>query len=110
MQPAPSAVHDQEAAAEPPAQSPVRPPAELVLTPAPPAERPREPRPTLRAASAIDDYSDPELLAIGRWVLSDGQLRTDAELIEAMFDELPFRRKGKRIQARLQAIARALAH
>ncbi len=68
----------------------------------------RGPRPWMRTygASSIDDYSHAELVALARWVESDRLLRTDAQLFDAIFDELPFNRRGAKIKA---AIDKAIA-
>jgi very-short-patch-repair endonuclease len=53
---------------------------------------------------AIDDYSDAELKRLLDWVKSDGRLRDNAELFEAMFEQLPFKQRGPRIRQRLESI------
>jgi len=56
--------------------------------------------------SSIDDYSQADLVALGRWIESDGLLRTDVQLFDAIFDELPFKRRGTKIKTAIdQAIA-----
>ena len=70
----------------------------------PPPPRLSKP-PTLHYAS-IDDYSHKELVSIARWIESDGLLRTDSQLFDAIFDELPFKRRGAKINA---AINRAIS-
>lgn len=52
----------------------------------------------------IDQYSDLELWQIAEWVMSDGLLRTDEELIREIFEELPFKRLGNRIRERLKTV------
>lgn len=49
----------------------------------------------------IDQYSDQELDRIVEWIVSDGLLRTDEEIICDIFKELPFQRLGSRIRERL---------
>ncbi len=62
------------------------------------------PRPQIpHQVSSIDDYSQTDLVALGKWLESDGLLRTDAEMFEAMFAELPFRSRGSKITAALNA-------
>ena len=52
---------------------------------------------------SIDEYSHEELVAIARWIESDGLLRTNAQLFEEVFDELPFKRRGSRIEEAINA-------
>lgn len=52
----------------------------------------------------ITEYRDEELRAIARWIRSDGLLRTRAQFVDEMADELGFRR-GKRV---VEAIERAI--
>ena len=56
------------------------------------------PKPRLRARESITDYPPQELVALMRWIQSDGVLRTDEELIREAFDELPFQQLGSRIR------------
>jgi hypothetical protein len=56
------------------------------------------PKPRLRARESITDYPPQELVALVRWIQSDGVLRTDEELIREAFDELPFQQLGSRIR------------
>ena len=71
------------------------------------AQPPRIPPPPMpQAPSSIDDYTQQHLVALGRWIESDNLLRTDAQLFDAMFDQLPFNRRGSKITKALdQAIA-----
>jgi hypothetical protein len=39
-----------------------------------------------------------------RWVKSDGKLRTNDELVDEMFEALPFSRRGSRIDAALKRV------
>ena len=49
-----------------------------------------------------------ELVALVRWIQSDGILRTDEELIREAFEELPFQQLGSRIrQCLAEAVERA---
>ena len=66
----------------------------------------RHSAPGIWVYDSIDEYSHEELVAIARWIESDGLLRTDAQLFEEIFDELPFRRRGSRIE---EAIDTAIA-
>lgn len=67
--------------------------------------RERKPRPPIARYQTIDQYSDQELLQIAEWILSDGLLRTDDEIMREMFAQLPFARMGSRIRDRLKRIA-----
>lgn len=73
----------------------------------PPAHR-RGPRPLVAVRNTIDQYSDHELRQIADWIMSDGLLRTDEQLIAEIFKELPFERLGKRIRARLKTVVEVL--
>ena len=67
------------------------------------AERPNAPR-----GWKITDYTTKQLVALANWIRSDGRLRTDDELVEAMMQELGFERRGRMIEAVLRdAIQRA---
>ena len=59
-----------------------------------------------RQVFSIDDFSQADLVALGRWIESDNLLRTDTQLFDAIFDELPFNRRGTKIKA---AINKAIA-
>ena len=59
--------------------------------------------PGIRVYDSIDEYSHEELVAIARWIESDGLLRTNAQLFEEIFDELPFKRRGSRIEEAINA-------
>ena len=74
----------------------------------PPAARERSPRPNVPPGRSIDDYSSRELQSLVGWVLSDGRLPTDEEIISELVRELGFARRGTRIVAALtSAIAAA---
>ncbi|MGC8732721.1 MAG: AAA domain-containing protein, partial [Halothiobacillaceae bacterium] len=73
-----------------------------------PVARPRGPRPPVPVRETIDQYSDRELLQIARWIASDGLLRTDEEFIREIFDTLPFKRLGRRIEERLKGVVKDL--
>ncbi|MEB3337997.1 MAG: hypothetical protein VKJ46_11070, partial [Leptolyngbyaceae bacterium] len=67
----------------------------------------RKPRPGVPQRDRIDQYSLDELVSLIRWILSDGCLRTDDEIVNEMVRELGFKRRGTRIEARvLEAIQR----
>ncbi|MEG4394372.1 AAA domain-containing protein [Microcoleus sp. BROC3] len=64
-------------------------------------------RPNVPKRSKIDDYTQTELMSLIRWILSDGCLRTDEEILKEMLPELGFKRRGARIdQAVFAAIER----
>ncbi len=69
-----------------------------------PVGRQRGPRPLVPVRETIDQYSDSELKQIAEWVISDGLLRTDEELIREIFRMLPFKRLGSRIKERLKMV------
>ena len=86
-------------------------------TAAPPKSEPNDlPRPTparkaqplITVRDSIDQYPDRELLTIAEWVVSDGLLRTNEELIEEIFKVLPFSRMGARIRGRLENVVQQL--
>jgi very-short-patch-repair endonuclease len=72
------------------------------------APRQRGPRPLVSKHENIDHYSNRELRQIAEWIVSDGLLRTEQELIRDLFEVLPFKRMGDRIRTRLQAVARGV--
>ena len=57
----------------------------------------RRTRPNVPKRSKIDDYTQAELMSLIRWILSDGCLRTDEEILKVMLPELGFKRRGARI-------------
>lgn len=70
-----------------------------VSEPAP--ESRRSPRPDVRSGLRTDDYNDTDLIAICRWLLSDGlQLDREERLSQAL-RELGFKRRGRKIVDRL---------
>jgi very-short-patch-repair endonuclease len=73
-----------------------------------PVGRPNtRPRPNVPARETIADYKDRDLDRLVTWLLSDGKLRTDDELVDAMVEELAFKRRGKRIENAIrESIAR----
>ena len=73
-----------------------------------PAVRQRGPRPPVPAHKKITDYSDSELQQIAEWIISDGLLRTDEELIREIFETLPLKRLGKRTKERLKTVAQVV--
>jgi very-short-patch-repair endonuclease len=57
-------------------------------------------KPFLPPHPSIDDYRG-EIAAFICWFCSDGVLRSDQEIFDAVFEELPFGRKGRRIVERI---------
>jgi len=62
----------------------------------------REPRPRIPARSSIVEYTRGELTKYVDWINSDGQLRTDEEIITEMVSLLGFSRRGSRIQSAIR--------
>lgn len=71
-------------------------------------ERVRSSRPRVPEGRLITDYSTSELEAMVRWVLSDGRLPTDEEILAEVVRELGFARRGSRITAAVSAAIRAV--
>jgi hypothetical protein len=94
------------AEAEAPATEPVP---EAEAAPAAPSDalkttRPRRPKkPALTPGRPVTAYSATELTALVRWIDSDGEKRTDDELLRAAMKELGFSRIGPRIKEALGA-------
>jgi very-short-patch-repair endonuclease len=63
----------------------------------------RSPKPMIPPGKQIDDYVPTDLIALVRWVESDGRLRTDAEILNEIISALGFRRRGTRIEAAIRA-------
>jgi very-short-patch-repair endonuclease len=53
---------------------------------------------------SISDVNDRTLKDLAAWIASDGRLRTNTEMIDAMIRELGFRRRGVRIVERIERI------
>jgi hypothetical protein len=62
----------------------------------------RTQRPPIARRQAIAEYTINQLAAVARWIQSDGRLRTDDELVEAMMEDLGFERRGRRIEATMR--------
>jgi very-short-patch-repair endonuclease len=62
----------------------------------------RSPRPLVPQRSSITEYTSNELARLISWVTSDGQLRTDDEVLREMVEVLGFKRRGPRIDVRLR--------
>jgi len=68
----------------------------------------RKPRPSIPQLSSIDDYSSNQLIEIVRWVTSDGQLRTDEQIISEVLPALGFSRRGVRIETAIRDAIRRM--
>jgi len=63
----------------------------------------RGPRPSIPVRTSINQYRNEELIHLLRWIASDGQLRTDDQIVDEMVAALGFSRRGTRIEKVLQA-------
>jgi very-short-patch-repair endonuclease/DNA polymerase III delta prime subunit len=72
------------------------------------APRVRGTRPGVRSGMSIGDYSFGELRDMIRWVLSDGRLHTDEEVVAEVTRELGFERRGPKIVAAIKAAIRSV--
>jgi very-short-patch-repair endonuclease len=70
--------------------------------------RQRGARPLIPVLDNIDDYTDRQLLQIAEWIVSDGLLRTDDQIIQEIFKILPFKRMGARIRERLMRVVQGM--
>jgi len=68
----------------------------------------RGPKPFLIQRQPIDDYTLRELRSLLTWIVSDGRLRTNDELVEELVNELGYSRRGGRIMQRLQHLVRSV--
>jgi very-short-patch-repair endonuclease len=59
-------------------------------------------KPAIPRNLPIHEYQTRQLANLVRWIKSDGRLRTDDELVEAMMAELGFERHGRRIESALR--------
>jgi hypothetical protein len=58
----------------------------------------RGPRPSTPVGrSAITDWPLPDLVRLGRWIESDGHLRTEEDLRTALMEEIGIKRRGSRV-------------
>jgi very-short-patch-repair endonuclease len=64
------------------------------------------PRPSIPRKASIEDYTIWELVELVRWVNSDGQLRTDEEILRDLLAELGFNRRGVRIETAIRSAIR----
>ncbi len=68
----------------------------------PPAPAVRGMRPFVAPGLAIGSYGPRQLDNLARWLLSDGRLRSDDQIVDEMIVELGFSRRGKNIDAALR--------
>jgi very-short-patch-repair endonuclease len=66
----------------------------------------RGPRPLITVRTSINEYRAGELAQLLQWIVSDGQLRTDDQIIDEIIPILGFSRRGVRIE---RAIRDAIA-
>lgn len=66
------------------------------------SRRRSRPRPSIPRKASIVDYTVGELVELVRWVNSDGQLRTDEEILRDLLPELGFNRRGVRIETAIR--------
>jgi very-short-patch-repair endonuclease len=59
-------------------------------------------RPAILRNQPITEYSIKQLASLARWIQSDGRLRTDDQLVQAMMADLGFTRRSRRIEATLR--------
>jgi very-short-patch-repair endonuclease len=85
-----------------------RPPVVSAPVAEPHPARTRGARPATPPGRSIDDYSQQELRALVTWVLSDGRLPTDDEIVAELTRELGFQRKGSKIVAALMTAIRTV--
>ncbi len=71
------------------------------------AEIRRAPRPRIVHSDSITDYALADIVAVIRWIMSDGKLRTDEELLHETVAALGFERRGPRIVQRITAAIQA---
>ena len=57
-------------------------------------------KPIIPSYPSIDDYRS-EITTFIVWYCSDGILRSDEDIFNAVFDELPFGRRGRKIVERI---------
>ncbi|MDA8064186.1 MAG: AAA domain-containing protein [Thermaerobacter sp.] len=88
------------AADPPPRPQPPPPPAGAAHAP---ATSGRGTRPSLPVVRSIEDYGPDTLDRLIAWILSDGILRDDEQLVREVIRELGFRRRGSRIEAAVRA-------
>lgn len=66
----------------------------------------RGPRPSITPGLPLAAYSDEQLDRLAAWIVSDGEQRTEAELVDELRGELDLGRKGPQVDAVLRNVAR----
>jgi very-short-patch-repair endonuclease len=84
-----------------------RDPAGEMVKPSAPNGRARGPRPAVPSGVPIDQHPPQDLVAVVRWIESDGLLRTEGELVAEAMQELGYQRRGARIVDALTRAARS---
>jgi len=69
------------------------------------SSRTRDARPKIPKKGNVNEYTIRELITLIDWIESDGQLRTDEEIIDEMV-QLLFHRRGNRIEAAVREAIR----
>jgi hypothetical protein len=67
-------------------------------------------KPSLRPGLPITEYAQSDLVALVRWIESDGRLRTEEQVIAEAMEELGYRRRGSRISVALQSAIQESRH
>lgn len=62
----------------------------------------RSPRPFFPHGLPIGAYSTQQIADLIKWIVSDGQLRTDDEIVNQVVEEMGFSRRGKNIVAEIE--------
>jgi very-short-patch-repair endonuclease len=75
--------------------------------------RPRKPvrllpRPAIEPGQSIDQHDHADLVALARWIASDGRLRTEDDTVREMMRELGFQKLGSRIDTALRTAIRSI--
>jgi REase_MTES_1575 len=60
-------------------------------------------RPAIPVRTSIAQYTSTELIQLLRWIASDGQLRTDDQIVDEMVAVLGFSPRGVRIERAIQS-------
>lgn len=64
---------------------------------------------TAPVRTSIAQYTSTELIRLLRWIASDGQLRTDDQIVDEMVAVLGFSRSGVRIERAIHSAINVLA-
>lgn len=69
-------------------------------------DRQRTARPAVARKESINAYRPYELVQLVKWISSDGQLRTDDQILSEMIEDLGFSRRGVRIETAIRTAIR----